>query len=84
MRFPNANTQNWSKEDLIAYDNYLISVQDERGRIQFVEEQREAAVRDEVVRNALLQGGLSDEQIALIAAVPLDLVAKIRAEMKQP
>lgn len=82
--YNDADKHNWSKEDLIQYDNYLIHVQDERGRIQFVEEQREAAVRTEVVRNALLQGGLSDEQIALIAAVPLDLVAKLRAEIKQP
>ncbi len=82
--YNDADKYNWSKEDLTQYDNYLISVQDARGRIQFVEEQREAAVRTEIVRNALLQGGLSDEQIALIAAVPLDLVAKLRAEIKQP
>ncbi len=82
--YNDADKHNWSKEDLITYDNYLIGVQDERGRIQFVEEQREAAVRDEVVRKAILRSALSDEEISDLVAVPLDLVIKIRAELKHP
>ena len=64
VAFIEADKHNWSKEDLIAYDNASIAEQDERGKLTFAEKKGAKATRLEAIKG-LHQNG-----------VPISIIAK--------
>ncbi|MBK8562746.1 MAG: Rpn family recombination-promoting nuclease/putative transposase [Saprospiraceae bacterium] len=67
--FVEADKHNWSKDDLIAYDNASIAEQDERGKITAAEKKRAKEIARELKKNGVDKEiiknstGLSDEEI---------------------
>ncbi len=71
--FVQADKHNWSKDDLIAYDNASIAEQDERGKITAAEKKGEKKREREIARELKKRGvdkevikistGLTDDEI---------------------
>ncbi len=69
--YQDANTFNWTKEELEAYDYVLMREQDDRGRI--------TKVQKDIARN-LIKLGLSNEDIVSSTKLTSDQVQKLRKE----
>ena len=69
------------------YDSSLKYKWDNKNVLDYARKEGIEKGKDEaryaIVSNLILKLGLSDEQAADVAAVPVDYVAKIRAELKK-
>ena len=82
-----AEYANLTKEEKMMYDSSLKYKWDNKNVLDYARKEGIEKGKDEaryaIVSNLILKLGLSDEQAADVAAVPVDYVAKIRAELKK-
>ena len=95
--YKDADKHSWEKEELIAYDNASIAIQDARGRLAFAEEAGRAKGKIEGLEQGLQQGiakekqqvvekcwrkNMSIEDIAEITELPVEAIQTIIEQLE--
>ncbi len=80
-----ANRMTWTEEEFNYYENAIIAMTDEKGKIEFALEQGEAKGRTEeklnAANNLLKLGKLSAEEVAKITGLNLDTITQLKKDL---
>ena len=81
--FKIAKVANLKEKERMSYESSLKAQRDYYSSISYAEKKAMEKGKEQVVKNLIIELGLSDQQAARIAEIPVSFVKKIRASLKK-